>query len=81
MTSTTILPPREYQDDDERRLADAIEGFAARILTAVDSACRLRTAPNDAKRQRALMRTKLEEAAQAGMAAYAYAARGQEAGR
>jgi len=69
---SSILPPREYNDDEEARLAEALNNMGQKMLDIVDSACRLRTAPGDAKRQRALMRTNLEQAAHAGMAALTY---------
>lgn len=67
-----ILPPREYQSDDERRLAEALNELGQKMLGAVDAACKLRTAPAATKRQRALMRNHLEQAANTAMNALAY---------
>jgi len=68
----SILPPREYESESASRLASTIDDLGGKMLAAVDAACRLRTAPGDAKRQRALMRTSLEQAANAGMNALSY---------
>ena len=68
----SILPPRKYEDEDEERLATALNEMGARMLSIVDSACRLRTAPGDAKRKRAMMKTNLEQAAHNGMDALSY---------
>lgn len=70
----SILPPRDYGGDDEaRRLAATLDDLGEKMLRAVDAACRLRTAPGDAKRLRQYMRRNLEEAALNGMGALAYA--------
>ena len=69
----SILPPREYETEEETRLAAVLNELGGRMLQAVDSACRLRTAPGEAKRQRALMRTNLEQAGNNAMNALAYA--------
>lgn len=69
----SILPPREYDTEEEARLAATINDLGNRMLSSVDAACRLRTAPGEAKRQRALMRTNLEQAANNGLNALAYA--------
>jgi|GEM_PF-4840581 len=68
----SILPPRKYEDEEEQRLADALNELGAKMLSIVDAACRLRTAPNEAKRKRAMMRTNLEQAAHNGMDALSY---------
>lgn len=72
MTKTSILPPREYSDPEEERLARALDDMASKMLAVVDAACRLRSAPPETKRQRAMMKTNLEEAAQKGMNALSY---------
>ena len=68
----SILPPRNYEDEDERKLASVIDELSGKILTAVDAACRLRTAPGDAKRHRQYVKRNLEEAASNAMAALSY---------
>lgn len=68
----SILPPREYPDEDEARLASALNSAGDKMLAIVDAACRLRTAPKESQRHRAIMRRSLEEAAQAGMSAMAW---------
>lgn len=69
----SILPPREYETEEEARLAASLNDLGSRMLATVDAACKLRTAPGEAKRQRALMRTNLEQAANSAMNALAYA--------
>jgi hypothetical protein len=73
VTKINILPPRDYGDDNEKQLAEKLNDMASKMLTIVDAACRLRSAPSDAKRQRAMMRTHLENAAQCGLNAFTYA--------
>lgn len=68
----SVLPPRKYSSDEEERLAAALNDLGGKMLSAVDAACRLRTAPGDAKRQRALMKTNLEQSANHGLNALAY---------
>lgn len=68
----SVLPPRKYGTDEERRLAEAMNAGAENMLKVVDAACRLRTAPGEAKRQRAMMRKSLEDAATHGLNALAY---------
>ncbi len=74
----TILAPRDYASDEERQMAQALNKAAEQMLKAVDAACRLRTAPGDAKRKRALMRTNLEQAANNGMDALAHTLHAQK---
>lgn len=68
----SILAPRNYATEDERKLADALNDLCERMLKTVDAACRLRTAPGDAKRHRAYMRKSLESSANNGMDALAH---------
>jgi len=68
----SVLPPRNYSTDEERRLAEAMNTGAENMLKVVDAACRLRTAPGEAKRQRQMMRKCLEDAAAHGLNALAY---------
>ena len=69
----SILPPREYATDDENRLAAFLNEAGEKLLGTVDAACKLRTAPGETKRQRAMVRTHLENAANSAMSALAYA--------
>lgn len=67
----TIIPPRKIESDEEQRLREALNRHLGAALDTLDSAIRLRTAPNDAKRLRHLMRGDLLRAGQMGMDAHA----------
>lgn len=68
----SILAPRKYSHDDEARLAARLEEMLTHVLTVVDSAVRLRTAPSESKRMRQIMKNKLQEAGMAGLDAMAH---------
>lgn len=65
-----ILPPRAGETDDERRLREAINRHSAGLLTALDSALRLRTASGPAQRARNVTKTNIENAALWAMQAF-----------
>ena len=72
-----VLPPRKYATDEERKLAEALDACAGQMLKVTDAACRLRTAPGEARRHRSLMRTALQRAANNGMDALAHSLNGK----
>ncbi|MEM1149296.1 MAG: hypothetical protein AAGI03_01895 [Pseudomonadota bacterium] len=57
--ASDLFPIPERCSDDERRLREALNRQCERFLHTVDSALRLRTAPSEVKRARALVRTSL----------------------
>jgi hypothetical protein len=59
MSKQTFLPERSGETDDEKRLREAIDRQASQLLSTLDSAITLRTAPADAARTRHLARTDL----------------------
>lgn len=59
MKSTDLLPARAGESDDERRLRESINRMGAGLLSTLDSAIRLRTAPAEAQRTRHLARGNL----------------------
>lgn len=76
MSATTdhkweLLAPREWSED-EIALAIALDKAGVAMLSMVDKSCYLRSAPDAARRQRAIMKTNLEQALSAGMAALAH---------
>lgn len=54
--TTDLLPARRGETDEERRMREAINRTGENMLTALDSAMRLRTAPSDAQRVRHMAR-------------------------
>lgn len=61
-SAKAILPPAvEGEPDEERRLRDAINRMGGQMLSALDSAVALRTAPAEAQRERHNARARLEE--------------------
>lgn len=73
-----ITPLRKYGSDEEARLAAELNDLGDKMLARVDAACRLRTAPGDAKRLRALMKNDLQAAIAKGMDALAYTIQPEE---
>lgn len=65
-----ILPERAGETDDEKRLREAINRQCAGILTALDSAIKLRSAKGPAQRARNVAKRYLENAALWAMQAY-----------
>lgn len=75
-----ILPPRTYETDDENALAAALNRMGDQALTMATAAAgkkvrRFSDLPPEAKRQRAIMKRSLEDAAQAAMAMLAHGLR------
>lgn len=69
-----LLPERPGETDEERRLREALDRIGGQFLTAVDSAMRLRTAPQEARRARSVVRARLIEAALNAQLAHALSA-------
>lgn len=74
----TLLAPRKYATVEEQELAERLNEMGGKMLSLIDAACRLRTAPPDAKRHRAYMRSSLEQAVNNGMDAYAHSSNPKE---
>lgn len=72
-TPKPILPPVYSESADVQRLAAALNRIGSEFLQAIDAAISLRTAPQEAQRDRATAARLLREAAQNGMAALGYA--------
>lgn len=70
MADPAFLPPAPGETDEERRLREAINRHAAGLMSAIDGAIRLRTAPNEAQRTRHRARGHLEDFALAAMHAH-----------
>lgn len=56
-----LLPARDGESDEERRLREAINRAAGQVLTALDAAVRLRTASPRASKARHRARGHLED--------------------
>ena len=54
-----ILPPREGETSEERRLRETLNRRAGQLLTTLDAAIALRTAPADAAKARHQARSSL----------------------
>ena len=67
-----ILAPRSYENPEEQRLHERLNEQLGKVLGTVDAATQLRTAPNEAKRCRSIVRSKLQEAGNAAMDAMAH---------
>ncbi len=67
-----VMAPRSYSRAEEAELSSALDKIFSDALGAVDRAVHLRTAPQKTKRFRQIMKTKLEEAGNAGMDALAH---------
>lgn len=63
MTNPPILPVPSGLPDEEARFRDAINRIMGQMISTMDAAIGLRTAPQEAQRQRHMARGKLLEAA------------------
>lgn len=69
--STDILPARPGETDDEARLREGINRHTGQLLSMLDAALRLRSAPSDAQRARHVARGHLQDFALKAMHAHA----------
>jgi hypothetical protein len=69
-----ILPPRAGETDDEKRFREALNRHAGNLLSTLDAALALRTAPPDVQRTRHLARGHLTDFCLKAMHAHALAA-------
>jgi hypothetical protein len=69
--SPDLLPVRPGESDEERRLREAINRLAGQMVTTLDHALRLRTAPNEAQKMRHVARGHLVDFAIKAMHAQA----------
>lgn len=61
MSAPQFLIPRSGETDEERRLREAIETHASKLMHTLDSAMALRQAPADAQRLRHRIRGGLQD--------------------
>jgi hypothetical protein len=60
--TNALLPPRAGETDEEQRLREALNRHGGSLLSTLDSAIGLRTAPPDVQRSRHLARGHLMDA-------------------
>lgn len=68
-----ILPERDGESDEERRLREAVNRHCGQLLSTLDAAIALRTAPSSAARTRHIARGHLQDFALKAMHAQALA--------
>lgn len=66
-----LLPERQHETDAEKRLREAINRLGGQMLSVLDSAMALRTAAQDAQRERHRARGHLKDFAATAMIALA----------
>lgn len=66
-----IIPPHLYQDPNLQRMAEALDRKLSDTFDFLDSVMKTRKAPQQALRQRALMKRALSDAGQYALNAYA----------
>ena len=71
--SYDILPEQAGEDDEAKRLREAINRHGGQFLATLDAAIKMRTAPNEAQRARHMARGHLLDAALKAMHAYSVA--------
>jgi len=68
-----LLPGRAGETDDEKRLREALNRIGGKLISTLDAAIQLRTAPSEAQRTRHMVRGQLLIAATLAMQAFAIA--------
>lgn len=66
-----LLPPRNGETDDEKRLREAINRIGGQLIATLDAAIKLRNAPAEAQRTRHMARGELVKVALLSMQALA----------
>ena len=78
---SSLLPERTNETDAERRLREAINRLGGQLIAVLDSAMSLRSAPDDAQRERHRARGHLKDFAASAMVALAMKEQGDSPDR